>query len=239
MMLIALICLVFFLPDVSVGRYLNPIIWGLIAAVLIFSGIYFYWGHRKGLWIVFLLLIFCSSNALADNCSGQTGCAYHKCMVTYYMNKADYCKLREFDVDEAVKNSGKAPKEEDINNAQAFLDARQKWKNAGCRKTRYSEHFHLKQYACAASYLTKVAEFEKKKREQYTKTVYQKLEADKDSCWPCGLIHVMMAAVENLTLAVEDELCKAALLLLGIMFLFWLLFKVLLLIGQFGTANNA
>ena len=66
-----------------------------------------------------------------------------------------------------------------------------------------------------------------------------KADAEEKECWPCEIAHLMLSVVEEVSLALEETLRTAALSLLGIMFLFWILFKVLILIGQFGTANNA
>ena len=95
------------------------------------------------------------------------------------------------------------------------------------------------QYDFAKQYLDKVAECKKKQYEERTKTVQMLLEAESGKCWPCGIIHTLLYATEWVTLSLEDVLSDAALKLLGIMFLFWILVKVLMLIGQFGTANNA
>ena len=265
-LLVACAWLVMMIPGDTWGSYINPSVWGLIVLILIAMGIYLYRGHKKGLFMLALLTclstpalayqkVTCTNetsvtiNSDAESCSGE-GCEYHKCMVDAYKDKADYCSLKsEFDVDEAVKEESKKPKDEDIKNAVRYLDAYDRAAAAGCveKHGAFVDYLTLGIISgddednrdCANKYLEKVAEYKKKKTELNTQTVYQILKNDENSCWPCGLINVMITAVEKLSLSMEDELSKAALMLLGVMFLFWLLIKVLMLIGQFGTANNA
>ena len=249
--------------------YLNGAVWGLVAVLLIAVGIYFYWGHKKSLLALMGIMILCfSQSALAYqivNCSHETdvtinrdavdcsgeGCDYHKCMVDAYKKGGEsyYCSLKDnFDPSQAVERN-QPPSEENVNDAVKYLDAYDRAATAGCveKHGAAAEVFTLGLISnddedardCAKGYLEKVAEYKKKKAELNTQTVYQILQADSEKCWPCGLIHIMLVAIEKLALSMEDELSQAAIILLGIMFLFWLLYKVLVLIGQFGTANNA
>ena len=268
MLLFAAAWVVMMLPDISDVSYLNAIIWGLIAFVLVAMGVYLYWGHKKGLFALVGMMVLCLSqpvwayqtvtctnetgvtlNSDAESCSGA-GCDYHKCMVDAYKNKADYCSLKDnLDVDAAVKGEAEAPKDDDIKNAVKYLDAYDRAAAAGCVEKHgwFMDTITLGTISgddedkrdCANDYLKKVAEYKKKKAELETETVYQILKTDKEKCWPCELVHIMIVSVEKLALSMEDELSKAAKLLLGVMFLFWLLYKVLMMIGQFGTANNA
>ncbi|MBR6412938.1 MAG: hypothetical protein IKS41_07270 [Alphaproteobacteria bacterium] len=262
-LLVALAWVIIMLPQDTWTTYINPIVWGLIVLILIVMGIYLYRGHKKGLFIFTGLMILCLScptfayqqvtctnetsvtlSKSSSECSSSTGCSYHTCMIDTYQNKADYCSLsKNFDIDEAVKNESKAPKKDDITYATKYIDSFERAEVAGCINFRTDGYNYKgqkqKKRRCAKAYLSKVSKYKNKKRELNTSTVYQIMKSDKDSCWPCGLVHVMMVAVEKLALSMEDELSKAALWLLGLMFLFWLLFKVFMLIGQFGTANNA
>jgi len=268
-LLLALAWVVLLLPNASWVSTLNLVIWGLVALVVILMGIYLYRGHKKGLFTLLAGMILClSQSALAYqtvNCINETGvtinndaaacsgegCDYHKCMVEAYKNGGEsyYCSLeKNFDVDKAVKENIPYP-EEDVKNAVKYLDAYDRAAAAGCvdKSGMFLEGLTLGIISddaedgrdCAEDYLKKVAEYKKKKYELNTQTVRQVLMADREHCWPCGLVHIMMVAIEKLALSMEDELSKAALMLLGVMFLFWLLYKVLVLIGQFGTANNA
>ncbi|MDY6407927.1 MAG: hypothetical protein SPL08_04440 [Pseudomonadota bacterium] len=265
--LIALVWGSMMLPINTWGDYLNPIVWGLIALVIIVTGIYLYWGYKKGfLTFVWILMILCAPSAwayqqvnctnetnvsiAAESCSG-TGCEYYRCLVNAYKGSGSehYCTLKkQFDPDKAIKNNTR-PDENEVKNAIKYLDSYDRAATAGCvdKNGKFMEGVTLGLISdddednrdCAEDYLDEVATYNKKKAELNTQTVYQILKNDRDKCWPCGLVHTMMVAVEKLALSMEDELSKAALMLLGIMFLFWLLFKVLILISQFGTANNA
>lgn len=87
-------------------------------------------------------------------------------------------------------------------------------------------------YECAVAWNEEMAKFQTLFAEKQLGTVKSLLELEQNDCWPCGLARLMMDAVEAISVALEDTLKLAALELLGIMFLFWILYKVLMLIGQ-------
>ena len=87
-------------------------------------------------------------------------------------------------------------------------------------------------YECAVAWSEEMAKFRTLFAEKQLGTVKSLLELEQNDCWPCGLARLMMDAVEAIAVALEDTLKKAALELLGVMLLFWILYKVLMLIGQ-------
>jgi hypothetical protein len=259
-LMLASIGVVALLPPDKAATYINPILAISIACLLIFTAIYLYRGHKKGLFI-FIILIFSLLNSA--NVSAQVSNeAYQKVVSGVQNHWADFKKaIDEFDPKEAVKTNTEPP-QDIIDKAVKFIDIVDYALNIGLLKRDWYDYYSLKAaddrmswwddsdsfgfddeysdwYEWAHDFLEEVAEYRILQKETQMDNVYNILKTDKDSCWPCGIIRLMIDTVEKITLPMEAHLKQAALTLLGIMTLFWLLTKVLILIGQFGTASNA
>lgn len=95
-----------------------------------------------------------------------------------------------------------------------------------------------KAYTCAKEYINHVASV-KKRQARPGESVAERIIASSSDCWPCNIAFMMIDSIQQMASVVHAPINEFALILLGIMLMFWLAFRVLLLIGKFGYANNA
>ena len=247
------VLLIAMMPADKYAHIINPLLGIAIISVLIFTAFYLYRGHKKGLFCFLALFLFSVSSsgiAYADACYDLSD----KLRGEYYH---DFKKEKDnFDPKDAFKNND-PPKQEVIDKAVGFIDTVNRALDLGCLKydgdwgvfediisnsrgmnSVWSE-FYDDLYDAANDYLEKVADYRKLAKETRMTSPMAYLRLERDSCWICGIVHLTIDTTERVTLAMEGHLKHAALILLGIMTLFWILIKVLILIGQFGTASNA
>lgn len=93
-------------------------------------------------------------------------------------------------------------------------------------------------YQCAQSYINHVASV-KKRQAGPGKSVAEKIIAASGDCWPCNIAFLMIDSIQVMASAIYDSVAGFALVLLGVMLMFWLAFRVLLLIGKFGYSSNS
>ena len=251
-LMVASLGIVAMLPRDSMAQYVHPILGIAIAGVLIFAAVYLYRGRKKGIFCFIAIFLSFLISGLVYAQSNDDASDYYRGKLNEYCK--DFCsEVNKFDPEKAVKNDDE-PDEEMIDQATKFSDMvdraiavgyaernfwTQLWNGKVTGKASWWTDNFSKQYECAVEFLEEVAEYKILKKESSMKNVYNLLKADNKTCWPCGIINLVIESVEKITLSMESSLKQAALSLLGIMTLFWILVKVLMLIGQFGTANNA
>lgn len=69
------------------------------------------------------------------------------------------------------------------------------------------------------------------------RTIGQTIQKGTDDCWPCSLAGLFIGSVQEMAGNLYPGMQKAALGLLGVMFLFWIAFRVLKLIGTMGYSD--
>lgn len=250
------VLLIAIMPEDKYAHIVNPLLGIAIVAVLIFTAFYLYKGRKKGLfcfWGLFLFSVSFSGMAYADAC-------YDLSVKLTRNNEYHHdfkAEVKKFDPEDAFKY-GNPPDQKIVDKAVGFVDTVKKALSLGCLKSDdgwfdwstdiHSNHrsfnsfwteYYDDLYDAAREYLEEVAKFQDLAHEVQKLSPMAILKSERDSCWICGIVHLTIDAVERITLTMEGSLKQAALLLLGIMTLFWILIKVLILIGQFGTASNA
>ena len=244
LMMAAAVVAVALLPFDPTLKYANAVIFGMVGCLLIAIGVYLYRGHKKGLFcgLLFVLMLGMSGMALAacPKLSEADKQEYKNQMNKYYLN---YCSIKGgFDADKMV-DSGLKMTKQDYDNYLKAVQYYAAWERAKEACVTDNAWFwkgdEQKQRDCAKEFMEEVADYLELTAEAAMKTVKTLLENEKENCWPCGIAHVLVDAMEHICLTVEDTFKSAALQLLGIMLLFYIMIKVLILIGQFGTASNA
>lgn len=91
--------------------------------------------------------------------------------------------------------------------------------------------------ACAVNYIEYCADLEKQEQKN-CRTVAQTMVKDTEECWICDIVSLIITAIQKMAGNTYLMMRKLSLGLLGIMFLFWIAFKVLELIGQMGYGDN-
>ena len=216
-LMLASIGVVAMLPQDTAAQYVRPVLAIAIACVLIFTGIYLYKGHKKGLFIVLILSLFASGTVLAQ--SNDSASDYYRGKLKEY--KEDFCaEVQKFEPEKYVKND-EEPDEKMIEQATKFMDMVDRSVSVGYAERNFWTSFFLgkisgvaswwtdeysKQYECAGEFLEEVAEFKILKKETQMKNVYNLLKADNNTCWPCGIINLVIESVEKITLSMETSL---------------------------------
>lgn len=95
-----------------------------------------------------------------------------------------------------------------------------------------------KAYTCAQAYINHVASV-KKRQARPGESVAERIIASSGDCWPCNIAFMMIDSIQQIASVVYTPVSQFALILLGVMLMFWLAFRVLFLVGKFGYANNA
>lgn len=91
---------------------------------------------------------------------------------------------------------------------------------------------------CAEDFIEKSSETMKKLEADLLRTVPMLMAEENGKCWPCGIIDTFIESIEKITFTIEDHMKKLALILLGIMTLFWLAFRILTFLGQMGMGGQ-
>ncbi|MDR2902848.1 MAG: hypothetical protein LBU87_07100, partial [Lactobacillales bacterium] len=84
---------------------------------------------------------------------------------------------------------------------------------------------------CAYRFITGISMY-KFRNEKPCQTVTERIVTQSSACWPCDIAFIAIEAVQKTASTVTGTLAQGALVLLGIMLLFWILFRVLMLFGQ-------
>ncbi len=93
-------------------------------------------------------------------------------------------------------------------------------------------------YKCAKKYANKAAEAQKSFKKQCSPiTSMIKSYLNRKSCWPCDITGMMIAAVQRVAISSYRVVRSAALSLLIVMYLFWLVYVTLAFFGKFGFAR--
>ena len=95
-----------------------------------------------------------------------------------------------------------------------------------------SEHFSpsgthsAEDLACAAKFASLCSEYERRHPSAKAKTVSEimKADAEKAGCWPCKMAYIILTVVQDLSSNLESKMQEAALTILKIFFLFWILY---------------
>ncbi|MGN1063272.1 MAG: hypothetical protein ACI4QM_03000 [Alphaproteobacteria bacterium] len=91
-------------------------------------------------------------------------------------------------------------------------------------------------YECAHAYAEYCADIEQKEMKK-CRTIVQTMQKDTKECWVCDLVALVLISIQKLAGSTYILMRDLALGLLGVMFLFWIAFKVLKLIGQMGAGD--
>ncbi len=229
--------------------------WGL--STLIFAGalIYALMRWRRGATLAIAMLLMMGTGvALAQNeqvpQTPASSSMFQKPLSEMVEFKDIFCNANEtFRPSTAVRNNV-PPDPLTITQARQFMESYERELNAGIftkgrlwglNSNRYSSAQLSKiidARDCAEDFLEKVAKYNVLQQEWSVSTVSRLLKLDQNSCWPCGIATLMLDTVEGICGALEAPIKKAALGLLGIMFLFWILIKVLMMISMFGYGGH-
>lgn len=93
-------------------------------------------------------------------------------------------------------------------------------------------------YGCAQEYIAHVASV-KKRQADPGESVAERIIAAAGDCWPCNIAFLMIDSIQVMASVVYESVTEFALILLGVMLMFWLAFRVLILIGKFGYSSNS
>lgn len=93
-----------------------------------------------------------------------------------------------------------------------------------------------KSYECAQKYIDNAAKVDKA-LEASCRTVGQTVQKGAEDCWPCSLVGMFIQSVQTMAGNMYPYVQTMALSLLGIVFLFWIAFRVLKFIGTMGYGD--
>ena len=236
------------LPQTGFGIWGTVFVWGalaLSAGVLVWAG----WHFQKRLSVLILILLGGMMTGFAAH-ADEARCLMmeeermYQCLIELY-GETDFCKIeKEFDADDAVKNNT-PPDSDAVEQAIRYLSFYEQAVNAGYATLHgwASEFFtgglvsrkYEDRRDCAEDFLTEVADYRQKKSKMEMQMVYPILLKERGKCWPCEIVSMVMTVSESLAFSMDDSLREAALMLLGVMFLFWILFQVLGMIQKMGA----
>ena len=235
--LLALIGILAFLPAEQNESMILSLCGIGILGILLFLGIYLYHGRKTGLFI--WLIVFCCLPHTAtagrifrdDNVTDQLADEY---VAKLDKTGPDICKSNE-----SFDPEGKNPPEM-LDEAFEYIDMYDQLgaNDVGWGATLFGTGRH-NYYDCAHELKEKGTEWQKRQTAKELKTVPMLLEEERGRCWPCGIVDMMLEAVEKTVFSVEDFMKTTALILLGLMTLFWLAFYVLTFIGKLGTGGQS
>lgn len=253
--LIAAVVLIACLPQDNWSSVITPISLSLSTALLFFIGGYLIYGKKKGLFC--LIAVFCFLSGTAANAGWFFSETETKEIAEQYKARIEIlgpsiCDAEDtFDEDDLET----PPNPETVENAYELLDRYNKLgiRDTGVISTTIDTTFSVltfgltkgllnryRQYAdCAEDYMDNVASWTKQKIESQMTTVPNILALEAGKCWPCGVASLMLEAVEGIAFNLEDYLKSIALLVLGLLTLFWIALRTLNFLGKLGTASNA
>lgn len=253
--LIAAVVLIACLPQDDWSSATVSVSLGLSAVLLLFIGGYLIYGKKKGLFCLIVALCFLSGTAA--NAGWFFSETETKEIAEQYKARIEIlgpsiCDAEDtFDEDDLET----PPNPETVENAYELLDRYNKLgiMDTGVISTTIDTTFSVltfgltkglfnryRQYAdCAEDYMDNVASWIKQKIESQMTTVPNILALEAGKCWPCGVASLMLEAIEGIAFNLEDYLKSIALLVLGLLTLFWIALRTLNFLGNLGTASNA
>ncbi len=232
--LIAFIGIMAFLP---VGRYDTLSFFACVIAsiaILLFLGVYLIKNHSKGLFILLILTIGMSQNAMAGWLFNETKSD---------KQTEDFVKYIRQHGPEVCANKNTTPVAEhlitkayyikDMYGKLGLLDI-DAWRDfcPWCDKS-LDDYRH-----CAEDLISTYANDMKSKEDTMLLTVPMLMAEENGKCWPCGIVDTLLESVEKIAFSIEDYMKRLGLILLGIMTLFWLAFRILTFIGQMGMGGQ-
>ena len=259
--LIAAVVLIACLPQDDWSSATVSVSLGLSVVLLLFIGGYLIYGKKKGLFCLIAALCFLSGTAA--NAGWFFSETETKEIAEQYKDRIEIlgpsiCDAEDtFDEDDLET----PPNPETVENAYELLDRYNKLgiadlggnsflgtvstvldtlysiQTLGLTKGLFNRY---RRYAdCAEDYLDNVASWKKQMIESQMTTVPNILALEAGKCWPCGVASLMLEAVEGIAFNLEDYLKSIALLVLGLLTLFWIALRTLNFLGKLGTASNA
>lgn len=105
------------------------------------------------------------------------------------------------------------------------------------REIREKEYDADDVFGCIEDYMDYCACVDKK-NEANCRTIAETVAKNSQDCWICSIVEAMLLASQKIAKVAYDLIADFSFGLLGVMFLFWIAFKVLQLIGTFGYGDH-
>lgn len=257
------IAVLFYLPTDWVQPYVLPLTFVGIALIL---GYAFYALKHRGLLVLVTVLVLglmsCPSQAEIKDCGGsykggqglgsaiQDGFIGGNILTSDFEDK-EVLKCVQQNIVSLSSSICGAPLKEDsyeteVRNHAFYVvenvfrmsatEVSGGWTSWFTEKLGFTQSDLRKSYECAQKYIDNAAKVDKA-LEASCRTVGQTVQKGAEDCWPCSLVGMFIQSVQTMAGNMYPFVKTMALSLLGIVFLFWIAFRVLKFIGTMGYGD--